>query len=207
MKILLADDHQMFIDGISHILEKQGYEVLGSAKNGWEVFNIIQQQEEPAAVILDLKMPDLDGVEVAKKLRKHWPRVKILVVTTYDEPGYVYEVWKIGIDGYLLKDADEKQLIEALQAIMEGKPFFDERIAQIIMSGLNGLKNKSTSLSAREMDIIKLIADQKTTVEIADQLFLSKHTIETHRRNILLKLGLKNSVGLIKHAMKMGWIE
>ena len=207
MKVLLADDHQMFTDGISHILEKQGYEIIGRVKNGWEIFDAIDHQGTPAVVILDLKMPGMDGIEATKRLRKHYPSVKILIVSTYDEPGYVYEVWKTGIDGYLLKDASELQLVEALRSVLKGKPFFDERIAQTIMSGLNGMKNKTTSLSSREMDIIRLIADQKTTVEIADQLFLSKHTVETHRRNILVKLGLKNSVGLIKYAMKMGWIK
>ncbi|MGK7393395.1 MAG: response regulator [Candidatus Cyclobacteriaceae bacterium M3_2C_046] len=207
MKILLADDHQMFIDGITYLIRDQGWEVAGVAKNGKEVFHIMALQGQPDVLILDIEMPEMDGIQVATRLKKEFPVIKILVLSMHDEPEFIRQMLKLNIDGYILKDAGKEELKTALKAIIAGQKYFGQKVTQNIMNSFSQPKSSTGDLSPREIDIIRLIADQKTTGQIADQLFLSKHTVETHRKNILLKLGLKNSAGLIKYAMKKGLID
>lgn len=207
MNILLADDHQMFIDGISHFIKEVGWNVIGIAKNGKEIFRIIKEKGVPELIVLDIEMPEMDGVEVAKRIKKEYADVKILVVTMHEENEFIRQMLKVGIDGYILKDAGKEELIKALDTVKNGDKYFGQKVTENIMSSFTRPKTPSSNLSEREIDIIRLIADQKTTSQIAKQLFLSKHTVETHRRNILLKLGIKNSAGLVKYAMKKGLID
>ncbi|HBH25535.1 MAG TPA: DNA-binding response regulator [Cytophagales bacterium] len=207
MKILLADDHRMFIEGISYMLREAGCEVVGIAQNGTEALAFLQQNDYPDLLMLDIEMPEMDGVEVAEKIKEEYTELKIIVLTMHDEPEFIRQMLKLGVDGYILKDAGKEILVEAVETVKSGKKYFGEKITENVFSGFTQPKSIPTKLTQRELEIIRLIADQKTTGQMARELFLSKHTIETHRKNILLKLGLKNSAGLVKYAMKHGLIE
>jgi DNA-binding NarL/FixJ family response regulator len=207
MKILLADDHKMFSDGISHLIRQQDWEVIGIAQTGREIFTIIEKQGLPDIVVIDIEMPDMDGVESTKQLRAVYPDLKILVLSMHRENEFIRQMLKMGIDGYILKDDDQEELIRAIHSIVKGERYFGTRVAESFISKFGSKKPQQTLLSKREIDIIQLIAEEKTTSEIAEKLFLSKHTVETHRKNILLKLGLKNSVGLIRYAIQKGIIQ
>ncbi len=207
MNILLADDHQMFIDGISYLIREAGWNVIGIAKTGSEVFKIIKEKGNPDILVLDIEMPEMDGIEVARELKKQYPPLKILILTMHGEHEFIRQMLQTGIDGYILKDTGKEELINAIASVCKGEKYFGQKVTESIISSFSKPKIPSSNLSDREIDIIKLIADQKTTGQIAKQLFLSKHTVETHRKNILLKLGIKNSAGLVKYAMKNGLID
>lgn len=207
MRILLADDHQMFIEGISYILGEAGCEVMGIAKTGKEVLKFFNSNAAPPdLIILDIEMPEMDGVQVASEIKKLSNDTKIIVLTMHAEPEFIRQMLTINVDGYLLKDAGKERLLEAIEAIRAGRKFFEDKVTESIFASFSQPRT-SSQLTEREVEIIRLIADQKTTSQMAKELFLSKHTIETHRKNILLKLGLKNSAGLVKYAMRNGLVE
>lgn len=206
MNIILTDDHKMFVDGISFLLGKKGWNVTGMASNGEDLFRIIKTGAVPDVVVLDIEMPGMDGVESARKLKKHYPEVKVLVLSMHDENEFIRQMLETGIDGYILKDEGREELIKALDTIQSNQKYFGQKITENIVKVYSGSQSESVKLTRREIEIIRLIADQKTTTQIAKMLFLSKHTVETHRKNILLKLNVKNTAGLIKYAMKNGII-
>ncbi|MFW5759855.1 MAG: response regulator [Cyclobacteriaceae bacterium] len=206
MKIMIADDHQMFTDGISYLIRENGWQVTGIATNGEELFRLLGKQASDL-IILDIEMPGMDGVQAAKKLKQEHAEVKILVLSMHDENEFVRQMLNIGVEGYILKDSGKKVLIEAIETIGKGEKYYDKKVTETFLSNFSSPKKRNDDLSLREIDIIKLIAEEKTTSQIAEQLYLSKHTVETHRKNILLKLGLKNSAGLIKYAMRNRLIE
>ena len=203
---MIADDHQMFTDGISYLIRENGWHLAGIAANGEELFRLLESNNPADLIILDIEMPGMDGVQAAKKLKLEHPQVKILVLSMHDENEFVRQMLNIGVEGYILKDAGKKVLVEAINTIGNGEKYYGKKVTEAFLSSFSS-KKRSDDLSQREIDIIRLIADEKTTSQIADQLYLSKHTVETHRKNILLKLGLKNSAGLIKYAMKNNLIE
>lgn len=206
MKIMIADDHKMFTDGISYLIRENNWHLAGIAANGEELFRILDKNYPVDLIILDIEMPGMDGVQAAKKLKNDYPVVKILVLSMHDENEFVRQMLNIGVEGYILKDSGKKVLVEAINTIGKGEKYYGKKVTEAFLSSFSS-KKRTDDLSQREIDIIRLIADEKTTSQIADQLFLSKHTVETHRKNILLKLGLKNSAGLIKYAMKNNLIE
>jgi DNA-binding NarL/FixJ family response regulator len=206
MNIILTDDHKMFVDGISFLLGKKGWNVTGMASNGEDLFRIIKTGAVPDVVVLDIEMPGMDGVESARKLKKQYPEVKVLVLSMHDENEFIRQMLETGIDGYILKDEGREELIKALDTIQSNQKYFGQKITENIVKVYSGSQSESVKLTRREIEIIRLIADQKTTTQIAKMLFLSKHTVETHRKNILLKLNVKNTAGLIKYAMKNGII-
>jgi len=207
MKILVADDHQMFTDGISYLIKENGWQVTGIVNNGQQLLQMLKKNEMPDIVILDIEMPEVDGVQAAKIIKKEYPGLKILVLSMHDENEFVRQMLNIGVEGYILKDSGKKVLVEAIKTMENGEKYYGKKVTETFLSSFSAGKKRSDDLSRREIDIISLIADEKTTGEIADQLFLSKYTVETHRKNILLKLGIKNSAGLIRYAMKNGLIE
>lgn len=204
---MIADDHQMFTDGISYLIKENNWQLAGIASHGEELFALLNKKTIPDLIILDIEMPGMDGVQAAKRLKQEHPDVKVLVLSMHDENEFVRQMLNIGVEGYILKDSGKKVLVEAITAIGNGEKFYGKKVTETFLSSFSTGKKRNDDLSSREIDIIRLIADEKTTSQIADQLYLSKYTVETHRKNILLKLGLKNSAGLIKYAMKNGLIE
>jgi DNA-binding NarL/FixJ family response regulator len=202
-KVILADDHQFLLEGILSILkDDSSLTVVATAQNGLELLDAVSKHD-PDLVVLDLNMPGYDGLECLKKIKTDFPRVKVLVLSNYSQPELVDEVKKNKAEGYVIKNSSAAFLKEAINGILEGgtnfpdssqlKPvpdhsyFFDEFL-------------KKYQLTKREVEIIKMICREMTTKEIATTLFLSELTVNTHRRNILRKLEVRNVAGLVNFA-------
>ncbi|GAB5552192.1 MAG: response regulator transcription factor [Saprospiraceae bacterium] len=204
IRIIIADDHTMFRQGLISLLkEEKAVEVVGEAANGKEVMTLLERQSADL-LLLDIEMPEMDGFDVLRALRIY-PNIKVLVLTMHTSAEYVKNLIKAGADGYLQKDAEKSTLMEAISKTTIEGSYYTSEIATLL---LNDLKNKSSSasISPREKEVIQLIVDGNTTKEIANKLFLSKHTVESHRQNILLKLQLKNSPELVKYAIQNGLV-
>ncbi len=203
--ILLIDDHQLFRQGMAALLQQSDqYEVTGMEGRLTDVMLKLKHKDYDL-VLMDIQMPDLDGIEATREIKKHYPEVPVLALSMHDRGSFVKQMVQAGAIGYILKDADQVELLKAIEMAMDGKTYIHP---QLITSLIQPEPNPTdVPLSARELEVIRLIADQLTTKEIAERLHLSTHTIETHRKNILLKLGLRNVAGLIKLASEKGWLE
>ncbi|WP_422106585.1 response regulator [Winogradskyella sp.] len=205
IKVVIADDHTIFRQGLYALLDKEDrIELVGEAKDGKEVLEILAEHAVDV-LLLDIEMPRMDGFDTMRVLKKQKHKPKILVLTMHASPQFIKNIFANGADGYLPKDAEKAKLMEAINTVYTTGSYHTPDTVNIIMNTLKG-NVPSTNISAREKEIIKLIADQYTTNEIAEKLFLSTHTVESHRKNILLKLGLKNTAGLVKYAIQKGLI-
>ena len=205
-KILIVDDHAIVLDGLKSLLAKADKaEVIATATNA---FDGLQKLKETKAdlVITDINMPGMDGLEFIKIIRNDFPPTKIIVLSLHDEPYYIRNVMKHRVQGYILKNDTSTELLEAVEKILDGKVYLSSRINQIMMEQLNE-PSAEKLLSDREIQIIKLIALEKNNKEIANKLFISERTVETHRKNILRKTSSNNIVGLIKYAYQNNIID
>jgi len=202
VKILLADDHKIVIDGLKLILSANThFEIVGEAENGQEVLDFLEKQKVHI-VVLDINMPVMDGITCAKKIKSLYKHVKVIILTMYAQKSFIEEIVQIGIDGCLLKNNTGKELAEAIDRVHSGRSYYD----QIQSFSSNEEEVKQHKLSERELDIIKCQAEGLTSSQIADKLFISLHTVKTHRKNILKKLDLHNSSELIQYALNNGVI-
>lgn len=213
IKILLADDHQMILDGLIAMLQSEGetIEIVGQVKNGLEVLNSIDSNKVIDLVVLDINMPELDGIETTKKIKSNYPEVKVLILSMYNRIEFVKNLLESGADGYILKNAGKKVLIAAIHALSRGEPYYSADITQTIMQSYQKTMHFDHSiysdLTDREKQVIELIALEKTTQQIADELCLSTHTIDTHRKNVLSKLEVSNAAGIVKYAIQSGILK
>lgn len=212
IKILIADDHQMILDGLRLLLSQEdGFEVIGEALNGEEVIEKTKRAQELDIIVLDINMPEKDGIEVTKELKATFPEIKILIVTMYNRPEFIKNLMETGVDGYILKNSGKDELIRAVKSLSKGEPYYGKEITKTIMKSYQ--KNRifdsplEIEISEREKDIIRLIADGLSTAEIGEKLFLSPHTINSHRKNILNKLNVKNSAGVIRFGIQTGIVK
>ncbi len=203
IRVLIADDHEIVLDGyISILTQSKNFEVVAKASNGKEVLQHLQSNKTDV-VLLDLNMPQMDGIETTIKVKELFPQVKIIILTMYDDAAHIKKLIDLGVNGYLLKNTDKSTLIRAIETVFEGKSFFDSEITKTIVNGFKQkiqLEHEEVTLSERELEIIALIASGKQTNEISEALFLSPHTVKTHRKNINLKLGIHNPAELILFA-------
>lgn len=203
IRVLIADDHEIVLDGyISILTQSKNFEVVAKASNGKEVLQHLQSNKADV-VLLDLNMPQMDGIETTIKVKELFPQVKIIILTMYDDAAHIKKLIDLGVNGYLLKNTDKSTLIRAIETVFEGKSFFDSEITKTIVNGFKQkiqLEHEEVTLSERELEIIALIASGKQTNEISEALFLSPHTVKTHRKNINLKLGIHNPAELILFA-------
>ncbi|MWB92786.1 response regulator [Flavobacterium sp. GA093] len=210
IKILIADDHTMFLQGIISLLENEStIEIAGKATNGLEALEIIKK-ESIDVVILDISMPEMDGIELSKILKKEYPEIKILIVSTHSNVKIISRLIRIGVNGYLLKNAEKLELLKAINTIAAGNNYFSEETEEKFLS--NSIKIEKqvstlTELSSREKEILVLIALEYNTAEIAEKTFISSNTVNTHRRNLLSKLNAKNTAGLVKYAVENGLVD
>jgi DNA-binding NarL/FixJ family response regulator len=220
-RILLADDHTILRDGIRALLSADAdLDVVGEASNGAEVLSILENT--PVDVVqMDVQMPVLDGFATVPELRRRFPDVKVLVLTMLDHENYVTRMLEAGAMGYVLKNAAISEITYAIRTVAQGNPFLCTEIglsmlykavAQSTTPNIAGLTDDSgdhhgADLTARELEVLKLIAEGLTNGEISDKLFTSKRTIETHRQNIIAKTQAKNTAALIKLAVSRGLIS
>ncbi len=209
IKVALADDHPMVIDGLSNALSiHEEIEVAGIYKTGRELLTGIRHNL-PDILLLDLQLPDKTGQELAIELLRSYPTLRILILSGVESPGIIQDMMKEGCCGYLLKNTTDKHtLLKAIFAVYEGRLFLEpvlkERLLESVLRKTPQPVSKSKKLTAREMDVLRLIAMEYTNQQIADRLFISLRTVESHRHNLIQKLEVKNAIGLIKAAMDLG---
>jgi DNA-binding NarL/FixJ family response regulator len=205
LKIFIADDHQILIDGIVSFFEDlDGFEVIGWANDG---ANLLQQiaTNIPDIVLLDLNMPKLDGIATLKKLKQSYPNIKVIILSNYHQSQLIKETKSLGANGYVLKNGSKTDLLQAIEAAKDGKSFFPVEQEKVASASLfTDEFTKKHHLTKREVEIIRLVCDELSSKEIGDKLFIAEFTVTTHRRNILSKLGLKNTPALINFAKENG---
>jgi len=204
IKIIIVDDHQMFIDGIKTLLRAdKKIKLIGEALNGEQALKLIE--ENPIDIVItDIEMPGMSGIELTKEIKKNHPHIKVMVLTMYSDREIVNEILMTEAEGYVLKNTGKQELISAVNRIYDGGTFYSHEVVELLMG--NYASNKKTDniineLTPREKEIIALICDELTNTEIADKLFISPLTVETHRKNIFKKTQAKTIVGLIKFAI------
>lgn len=198
-KILLVDDHAIVIDGLKSLLSKtENAEVVATANNATTGLEKLKETRADL-VITDINMPGIDGLEFIKKIRSDFPPTKIIVLSLHDELHYIRNVMKQRVQGYILKNDTSAELSIAVEHVLNGKIYLSSRINQIMMEQLDEPAAEKL-LTEREIQIIRLIAQEKNNREIGEKLFISERTVETHRKNIFRKTNSKNIVGLIKFA-------
>lgn len=207
IKIIIADDHDVIIDGLTALLStEKNLQIVGRANNGKQLLEIIKNKPVDL-IILDIEMPEMNGVEVTEKLKTIYPQLKILVLTMYNSPDFIANLLRHGVDGYILKNSRKNDLLQAINSVVSGRPFYAPEVTEIMMDSFRqGQSNKEDTpeLTQREIEIVRLIAEEYTSREIGEKLFISFHTVERHRKNIIAKLGVKNVAGLVKYALKNG---
>ncbi|SFZ90728.1 DNA-binding response regulator, NarL/FixJ family, contains REC and HTH domains [Flaviramulus basaltis] len=207
ISLLIADDHTIFREGLTSLLEDETKIIIvGEAQNGVEVLELANLNSIDI-ILMDIEMPIKNGINTTRELKKTYPEIKILALTMHKNASFIKQMLKAGADGYILKDAGKEELIIAIQTIMNGKPYHSTLVTESIMKSIHRQKENKAPLTERELEIIQLISNQFITSQIAEKLHLSPMTIETHRKNIYLKLGVHNAAGLVKLALKNGWIE
>ncbi|WP_028297356.1 response regulator [Olivibacter sitiensis] len=203
--ILIADDHTMFINGLKLLLSTaSNYRVVATAHNGQEVLDLLEH-ESVDILLLDVNMPILNGYQTTLQVSKRHPDVKIIILSMLADELSVNKLIDAGAKGYLFKNADEEELYEALDTVLEDRFYITKEIREKIhiSAGSNRAdKNKLPNLSSREVDIVKLVVEGYTNTEIADKLFLSVRTVDTHRKNILAKLRLNNTASLVRYVIE-----
>jgi DNA-binding NarL/FixJ family response regulator len=197
IKVLLADDHTIVLDGLKAVLKgNEALEVVGEVKNGEEVMAFLAAHHADV-VVLDINMPVMDGINCARKLKLKYPQTRIIILTMYAQKAFLEEIVRIGVDGCLLKSNSGQELTEAIERVMDGKSYYD-RIHAFVVEKDEAFQSK---LSKREMEIVKLLAEGLTSIQIADKLFIAEHTVKTHRKNILRKTGVTNTSQLVQFAL------
>ena len=206
INILIADDHQMFIDGVKALLRKEKHlHFIGEVHDGVEALDFLAKNGEIDLLIADINMPNMDGVELTKQVKKRYPQIKVLVITMHDDRQIVSEILLAEAEGYILKNTGKEELKKAINYLMEGSTHYSNEIMKILMKRLKRHEaelNTTKPLTDREVEIIDLIVKELTTTEIADKLFISPRTVDSHRKNIMIKTKSKTLVGLIKYAFR-----
>lgn len=214
IKIILADDHQMFLDGLSSLLSQvKGVQVIAAVNSGKEVLEKLRTTM-PDLVIVDLNMPGMNGLETTLEIKKKYPDLKVLGLTMENDLHAVTGMLEAGASGYILKNTGKAELELALMQVMKGEVYLSQSISNQLAQNLlqnfhhrNEVQNELSSLTTRELEILKMIAHENSNSEIADQLFISPKTVETHRKNLMKKIGVKNSLGVYKFAVKHKLLE
>lgn len=210
IKIIIADDHDVIIDGLTALLSTEiNLQIVGRANNGKQLLEIIKNKPVDL-IILDIEMPEMNGVEATEKLKIKYPELKVLVLTMYNSPDFIANLLRHGVDGYILKNSRKQELLQAINSVVSGRSFYAPEVTEIMMDSFRqGQSNKEDTpeLTPREIEIVRLIAEEYTSREIGEKLFISFHTVERHRKNIIAKLGVKNVAGLVKYAIKNGLVN
>lgn len=198
----------MFIDGIKSLLSSsQQIKVVGEARNGQEVLDFVGKNKVDV-VLLDMNMPLMDGMQALKYIKEKFASVKVIMLTMFDTREYIEKLLKAGADGYILKNTGKEELTLGIETVMKGQSYFSKEVTERIMEGLQGKKRNTTNmlieLTDREKEVLKLIVKEHTTQEIGEKLFISPNTVETHRKNLISKLNVRNLAGLVKYAIQNG---
>lgn len=213
IKIAIADDYKIFREGLKvGFSADEGVEVIMEADNGEDLLKLMESST-PDVILMDLKMPIMDGMEATKAVRKKYPAVKILVVSMYEDDKFIIHLMETGANGYLLKNAEPDEILRSIYAVHENGYYFNDLVNKALLKKLiikNNFKpsfNQNVELSEREMEVLKLICEEKTAAEIAKEIFLSPRSVEGIRQRLIEKVGVRNSAGLVMFAVKNGIVD
>ncbi len=210
-RILIVDDHTMVRDGLSAMLQRQpDFEVVGEAGDGRQG---VEQAEllKPDLILMDLRMPEMDGVEAMRQIRERQPDINFLVLTTFDTDEYIFDAVEVGAKGFLLKDTSRDELFNAVRTVSKGNSYFQSDIGSRLADQVAALRKVggqvTDALSEREREVLNLIAQGKANKEVATELSLSESTVKTHVSNIFSKLGVNDRTGAVTTAIQKGIIK
>ena len=213
IRIAIADDYKIFREGLKVGLSSDdNMDVMLEADNGEELLKGLESAT-PDVIIMDLKMPILDGMEATKQVRKKYPSVKVLVVSMYEDDKFIIHLMENGANGYLLKNAEPDEIRRSIYAVHENGYYFNDLVNKALLKKLvlkNNLKpsfNQNVELSERELEVLKLICEEKTATEIAKEIYLSPRSVEGIRQRLIEKVGVRNSAGLVMFAVKSGLVD
>ena len=213
-RIILADDHILFRRGLKGIIDGvKGLEVIGEVGDGLELLKLLRTKT-PDMVIVDISMPNLRGIEAVRELKKQFPGVMVLILTMHKDRTYLHQAISAGAEGYLLKEDTDPELFSAIEKIRQGRTYVSPHLTEGMIEDWAEIRRGSAAgslppeiLTPREKEVIKLIADGKSSKEIGNLLFISVRTVERHRANIMNKLGIKKMADLVKYAIQKGYVE
>ena len=203
INIIIADDHTIFLEGITALISSKYINVVANCKNGQEVLDFLKEQEVDL-VISDINMPVMDGITLVKKITKLYPKTKTMMLSMYEERHIINKAIKAGANGYMSKNAGKKDILNAIENCMKGEKVTFKRQSTFTQKSIQNTDKSiiEISLTNRERQILKLITQEATNTDISLSLNISKRTVEAHKKNIFLKLGATNTIGLVKIALK-----
>jgi len=210
LKIFIVDDHQILVDGLKMVIENEDDMILaGTATSGEEA---LQKLEDTAVniLLLDINLPGMSGIDACIAIKKSFPDIRVIGLSTYDKGSIIRKILKSGASGYVVKSAGSEEVLKAIRIIAAGESYIGSKAHQAIMDELTSPTLKKSDfmpeLTRREKQVLKMIADEKTTPQIAKELFISVNTAETHRKNVLHKFNAKNVAGLVRMAFEKGFL-
>lgn len=215
ISLAIADDQILFRKGLKLLIHSfDGIELVIEASNGVELLSAVQQNQ-PDVILMDLRMPEMDGLEATGKIKKLFPSIKVILLTMYDEEHLINHMMKLGANGYLLKNEEPEEVEKAIRSVMEKDFYFNDYVSKALLSGLQRPKNEvknwasgaEASISRREREVLELICREFTSSEIATELYISIRTVENHRKNLLAKTNARNTAGLILFAVRNQLID
>lgn len=209
IRIMVVDDHQLMIDGIRSALENQSeIQIVAEARNGNEALRIAKEIT-PDIILMDINMPELDGIECTKILQEKHPDIRVIGLSQFAEKRFIKNMMKNGARGYLLKDTTREELIDAINKVFTGETYMNQRLTAnlFLPSPHEAEKKLFAQLTKREIEVLNLICNEFSSQEIAERLFISFHTVETHRANLMIKAGAKNTAGMVRWALENGFVD
>lgn len=213
--ILIVDDHPLFREGLKTIIERSNrFEVVGEAGNGKEGLKKTRKLK-PDLVMVDLSLPDTSGIRLTRDIRNTFSHIKVIIVTMHSKVDYIAEAFQAGANGYVVKESAAEGLMKGLETVLKGEYFLDSAVSSQVVETLMKLPGKETkitdaqygTLTAREQEILRLLAEGLSAKEIAEKLFISPKTVENHRANIMNKLDLHSTIELVRYSAKLGLID
>ncbi len=215
IRIAIADDEALFRKGLGMLLEDyEGFSIVLEAENGKDLIDQLKQVEQlPTILLLDMKMPVLNGVETAKRMREEFPEIPIIILSTHFSKAFILNMIEMGAASYLPKNTDPEEVVETIRSVLSKGFYYTNEVMKIIRDDFmnkHQVKQKpsfSAEITAREKEVLQLICEEFTTAEIANKLYISPRTVEGHRNNLLSKLGCRNTAGLVVNAMRLGLVK
>jgi len=209
-RVVVADDHSLFLDGITSLLEAVGYEIVEQASNGRQALEAVRHHR-PDLVLLDITMPEMDGLETLGAIKEELPDTRVVMLTVSDEDSDLFKAVQLGADGYLLKDLNSKEFINMIEGLEKGEAAINRKMAARVMSGFQQLATQKTEepnqLTEREIELLHWMVEGLSNKGIAQKLFISENTVKYHIRNILQKLGAQNRTEAVATAIRQGLIK